>query len=337
MSGRTRGAGSAPSTVIIAGASSGIGRCTALLFAQSGWRVGLIARGAAGLAAVQSDISAAGGQAYMVVADVCSEPCLEAAAAEIEQALGAVDVWVNCAGNGVYGRFVDVPACEFDRVTEVTYCGTVNGTRVALRRMLPRNRGVVVNVCSAIAYHGMPLLTSYSGAKAAVRGFTDGIRAELAHEKSHVHVTIVFPPAVNTPFFSHATTHMTRPPRPAKPVYQPDIVAKAILTAASSRQREIRVGAITTLFDFANRVVPGMIDMAIGRLGYEGQETDSPAAAALREPTMFAPSIKASGSRGPFDNEARGLPWLDWMSITPTWLIACAGLIAVAVLLRLYW
>ena len=324
------------STVVIAGASSGIGRCTALLFASYGWRVGLLARGAAGLAAVRSDISSAGGHACAVVVDVCDEAGLEAAATEIEQALGAIDVWVNCAGNGVYGRFVDVPAREFDRVTDVTYRGTVNGTRVALKRMLPRNVGTVVNVCSAIAFHGMPLLTSYSGAKAAVRGFTDGVRAELAHDVSNVHVTIVFPPAVNTPFFSHAITHMARSPRPAKPVYQPDVVAAAILRAATSRKREVRVGAITALFDLGNRVVPGMIDMAIRRLGYEGQETDSAAAAALREPTMFAPSLRASGSRGPFDSEARGLPLIDWITFIPVWLVTCAGLIALAVLVRVW-
>ena len=319
--------------VLIAGASSGIGRCTAVLFARAGWRVGLVARGAVGLSSVHGDITAAGGNAWVGVADVCDEAALEAAAAEIERALGGIDVWVNCAGNGVYGRFVDVPAREFDRVTDVTYRGTVNGTRIALRRMLPRDAGTIVNVCSAIAYHGMPLLTSYSGAKAAVRGFSDGVRAELAHEGSRVHVAIVFPPAVNTPFFSHAVTHMARPPRPARPVYQPDIVAKGILRAATSRQREVRVGAITTLFDLGNRIVPRLIDRAIGRLGYAGQETDSPTAAALREPTMFAPSPRASGARGPFDDEARGVPWLDWMSFVPAWLVTCVALLMLAVAL----
>ena len=322
--------------VVIAGASSGIGRCTALLFARRGWRVGLIARGMAGLSAVQSDIVAAGGTACLAVADVCDEAALQSAAETIEAALGKMDVWINCAGNGVYGRFVDVPAREFDRVTEVTYRGTVNGTRVALRRMLRRDRGTIVNVCSAIAYHGMPLLTSYSGAKAAVRGFTDGVRAELAHDRSQVHVTIVFPPAVNTPFFSHAVTHMARPPRPAKPVYQPDIVALGILRAATSRRREVRVGAITTLFEFGNKTVPGLIDIAIGRLGYSGQETDCPEAAALREPTMFEPSLRASGSRGPFDLEARGVPLLDWMGALPAWLVTGGALLVLAVAVRLW-
>jgi short-subunit dehydrogenase len=169
-------------------------------------------------------------------------------------------------------------------------------------------------VCSAIAYHGMPLLTSYSGAKAAVRGFTDGVRAELRHDGSRVHVTIVFPPAVNTPFFSHAVTHMAKPPRPAKPVYQPDIVAAAIFRAARARKREVRVGAITSLFEFGNKIVPGLVDRAIGRLGYEGQETDNPEAARLREPNLFAATDTAFGARGPFSDEARGVPVLDWIA-----------------------
>ncbi len=302
-----------PKIAAITGASSGIGRATAAAFARQNWRVGLIARGAAGLDSIHADITAAGGQACTAIADVRDPEALEQAAAKIEAALGPIDVWINCAGNGVYGRFLDIPAEEFACVTGVTYGGTVNGTRVALRRMLPKNAGVIVNVCSAIAYHGMPLLTSYSGAKAAVRGFTDGIRAELIHDRSRVRVTIVFPPAVNTPFFSHAPTYMTKPPRPAKPVYQPDIIAAAILRAAKNPPREMRVGAITTLFDIGNRLVPALIDRAIGRLGYEGQETDNPAAARLHAPTLFQPSHRAWGAHGVFDDEARGVPVLDWI------------------------
>jgi short-subunit dehydrogenase len=324
-----------PRTVVVVGASSGIGRCTAVLFARRGWRVGLISRGQAGLQSVYKEIKEGGGVACLAIADVCQDAQLEAAAEHIEKALGSLNVWINCAGNGVYGRFLDVPAVEFDHVTDVTYIGTVNGTRVALRRMLPRNFGTIVNVCSAIAYHGMPLLTSYSGAKAAVRGFTDGIRAELAHDSSRVRVTIVYPPAVNTPFFSHATTYMPRVPRPAKPVYEPDIVARSIFLAAVSRQREVRVGAITVLFDLGCRFAPRLVDRAIGRLGYEGQETGCPNVAALHEPTLFAPSARASGERGPFSDEARGVPGLDWLSATPLSLLAAIALCCATILCSL--
>ncbi len=319
---------------VITGASSGLGRCTATLFARHGWQVGLIARGEAGLDSVRAEIAATGGRAMAVIADVRDDGALESAADRIEASLGPIAVWINCAGNGVYGRFVDVPADEFDCVTDVTYRGTVNGTRAALRRMVPRNAGTVVNVCSAIAYHGMPLLTSYSGAKAAVRGFTDGVRAELAHERSRVHITIVFPPAVNTPFFSHAATHMARPPRPAKPVYAPSVVARGIFRAATARRREVRVGAITTLFEIGTKLVPGLVDRAIGRLGYEGQETDNPEAAVLREPTLFVPSARAWGAEGPFLAEAKGVPALDWVRAPMVFGGAAVAAVVAWVLLR---
>ncbi len=320
----------APKLVAITGASSGIGRATAAAFARQNWRVGLIARGKAGLDSIHAEITAAGGQACTAMADVRDAASLEHAAATIEAALGPIDVWINCAGNGVYGRFLDITPEEFDCVTDVTYRGTVNGTRVALARMLPKNAGTIVNVCSAIAYHGMPLLTSYSGAKAAVRGFTDGIRAELVHDRSGVRVTIVFPPAVNTPFFSHAPTYMRKPPRPAKPVYQPDIIAAAILRAATNPPREMRVGAITTLFDIGNRLVPALVDRAIGRLGYEGQETDNPEAARLHAPTLFVPSPRAWGAHGVFDAEARGVPVLDWIFDHPSLTIGIVALALIA-------
>ena len=250
--------------VVITGASSGIGRCTAGLFARRGWRVGLIARGEAGLLAACADVQGHGGTAAMARADVTEPDALEAAAAAIEQALGPIDVWVNCAGNGTYGRFMDTPADEFRRVTEVTYLGTVNGTRVALRRMIPRDHGCIVNVCSAVAFRGMPLLSWYSGAKHAVRGFDQSIRSELAEDGSRVRVTTVLPPAVNTPFFDHAVSHMGLPGRPTPPVYQPEMVADAIHLAATSIRREMPLSFTTVLFSLGARFVPGSW---IGRFG----------------------------------------------------------------------
>ena len=204
-------------TVIITGGSSGIGRGTAIVFARRGWQVGLIARGAAGLAAAAGDVRAEGMPAAVAVADVADSAALRAAADALVAELGVPDVWINCAGNGVYGRFTAVPEAEFDQVTAVTYGGTVNGCRIALELMRPGGRGTVVNVCSAVAFHGLPLMTSYAGAKAAVRGFAQALRAELRMERSAIRVSTVFPPAVNTPFFSHAVSHMGWPARPAPP------------------------------------------------------------------------------------------------------------------------
>ncbi len=301
-------------TVVITGASSGIGRCTALLFARNGWNVGLIARGHAGLISIYGELVAAGGRAAFAAADVADAAALDDAAALLESELGAITVWVNCAGNGVYGRFLDVTIEEFRRVTDVTYMGTVNGTRAALQRMVPRDAGTVINVCSAIAFGGLPVLSSYSGAKCAVRGFTDSVRHELIQDRSRVMLTTIFPPAVNTPFFSHAASHLMGSPRPAKPVYQPELVADAILLAARHRRKELRVTGITVLFDLATRFIPGIVHMAIQRLGSSGQRTDDEAAVELREPTLFAPSPHASGGHGPFDAESRSFSTQMWLT-----------------------
>lgn len=300
--------------VVITGASSGIGLCTAELFSRRGWRVGLVARSGPGLDAVCRDLTLTGGHAVAAVADVSDGAALERAAMYLEDALGPIGVWVNCAGNGVYGRFLDVPAAEFDRVTAVTYLGMVNGTRVALRRMQPRGAGIIVNVCSAIAFHGMPLLSSYSGAKHAVRGFTAAVRRELRQCGSRVRLTTLYPPAVNTPFFSHAVSHMDKPPRPMWPVYQPEVVADSIYLAATSYRLEMQVGGVTVLFALASKLVPGLVGRAILRLGSTGQMTDMPEAARLRKPTLFAPSPAPSGIRGPFDDGARSFSMQAWAS-----------------------
>jgi len=326
-----------PRVVVITGASSGIGRCTAALFSRRGWQVGLVARSGPGLDQVCRDLALAGGRAVAAIAAVSDGAALERAASRLENALGPIDVWVNCAGNGVYGRFMDVPKPEFDRVTGVTYLGMVNGTRAALRRMQPRDSGAIVNVCSAIAFHGMPLLSSYSGAKHAVRGFTKALRRELRQDGSRVRLTTIYPPAVNTPFFSHAASHMGRPPRPMRPVYQPEVVAGAIHLAATSRRPEMQVGGVTVLFALAAKLAPGLVGKAILRLGPAGQTTDSPEATRLRKPTLFAPSPDPSGIRGPFDDGARAFSVQMWASRHRAALAAGLVLLGAGALTARWW
>ncbi|GAB0112704.1 SDR family oxidoreductase [Acidisoma sp. C75] len=296
-----------PGVVVITGGSSGIGRCTAGIFAAAGWRVGLIARGEAGLRASAAEVAAGGGEAAIAIADVTEPAALEAAAAAIEAALGPIEVWINAAGNGVYGRFTDVPEEEFRQVTEVTYLGTVNGTRVALSRMRARGRGTIVNVCSGVVFHGLPLMTSYSGAKAAVRAFGQALRIELAFEGSRVRISTVFPPAVNTPFFAHAITHMGWPARPVPPVYQPEVIARAILLAARTGRAEMTITGTVACFALLSRIAPVGTGAVVRRIGVEAQRARGAAAAAGAEaaPTVFAPSGEASGAYGAFGRHAR--------------------------------
>ena len=284
------------------------------MFATKGWRVGLIARGQAGLAATAETLRSQGAEVWTASADVALASEVDEAARALTARLGAPDIWVNCAGNGVYGRFSDVPHQEFDRVTAVTYGGTVNGCRSALALMGPLGRGTVVNVCSAVAFHGLPLMTSYAGAKAAVRCFGQALRAELRIARSPIRVSTIYPPAVNTPFFSHAVSHMGWPARPAPPVYQPEVIAAAIYLAALRGTPEMLVSFTVVVFSLVNRMAPGVIAWTMTRLGFDGQLTRDSAAAALEQPTLFSPSASASPVHGPFGRKARRVSVQLWLA-----------------------
>jgi len=294
----------APGVVVITGASSGIGRAAAAVFGKHGWRVGLIARSAENLDATRHDVITQGGTASIAVADVADSAALEAAAAHIEVELGPIDVWINNAGVGVYGKFMDISEAEFRRLTETNYFGTVNGTRVALRRMLPRDKGTVVQILSAISYRGVPLQSPYSGSKYALRGFTEAVRSELANDNSMVHLTMVHPPAVNTPFYAHAVSHMPKPVRPPPPIYQPELVADAIYLAATTRRREVKVTGATVGFAVANKFAPGLLDFFAGKFGVMAQQSDQGGAVEISDPNLNGPGKRPSATHGPFDGES---------------------------------
>ncbi len=324
-----------PRVVVITGASSGIGRCAAALFGKHGWRVGLIARSAENLDATRKDVAAAGGTASVAVADVADSAALEAAAAHIEGELGPIDVWINNAGVSVYGKFMDIEEDEFRRVTETNYLGTVNGTRVALRRMLPRNAGTIVQILSAISYRGVPLQSPYSGSKYALRGFTEALRADLANDSSAVHLTMVHPPAVNTPFYNHATSHMPKPVRPPPPVYQPEIVADAIYLAATTRRREVKVTGSTLGFAVANKVAPGLLDYLSGKFGVTAQQSDKGGDVEIRDPNLNGPGQRPSSTHGPFDSESLNTSVQMWANKNRGAAVGLAlgvGLIGLAIL-----
>lgn len=318
--------------VAITGASSGIGRATAQHFARHGWRVGLIARGEENLDAVREDVVTAGGTASVQVADVADSAQLERAAERIEMELGPIDVWINNAGVSVYGKFLDITEEEFRRVTDTNYFGTVNGTRIALKRMVPRNRGTIVQILSAISYRAVPLQSPYSGSKYALRGFTEAVRAELIHDNSAVHLTMVHPPGVNTPFYNHAVSHMPEPVHPPPPVYQPEVIADAIYFAATNRRREVKVTAATVGLAVGNKIAPGLLDFLGGKIGVAPQQTSQRGAAEVRDPNLFGPAKRPSPTHGPFDAESLSVSPQMWLNKNRTAVGLGLGLIALAAL-----
>src|SRR5256886_2133417 len=263
--------------VMITGASAGVGRATVRAFAQRGACVGLIARGTDGLEAARVDVEKLGGKALIFPVDVADAERIEEAAARVEEAFGPIDIWVNNAMVSVFSPVKEMTAEEFHRVTEVTYLGVVYGTLTALKRMLPRDRGSIVQVGSALAYRGIPLQAAYCGAKHAIQGFTESLRCELLHDGSHVHVSMVQLPAMNTPQFDWVKSRLPRQPQPVPPIYAPEIAADAIVWAASQRRREMSVGGPTVVAIWGNKIAAGLADRYLARTGYDSQQTDQPA------------------------------------------------------------
>jgi NAD(P)-dependent dehydrogenase (short-subunit alcohol dehydrogenase family) len=270
--------------IVITGGSAGVGRATAVAFARRGDRVALIARGRGGLEAAAAEVRTAGGTALTIVADVVDPEAVEAAAAQVERELGPIDVWVNNAMTAVLGEVADTTAAEFRRVTEVTYLGTVHGSQAALRRMLPRDRGHVILIGSALARQGIPLQATYCGAKHAIQGFFESLRCELRHRGSGVGLTIVQLPGMNTTQFSWVRLHVPREPQPVPPIYAPAVAARAVVWAADHpRRREVWVGAPTVLTIIGNRCAPWVAERYLARTGFGSQQTDTPAAPDRRD------------------------------------------------------
>lgn len=264
-------------TVVITGTSAGVGRATAIAFAQQGCKVGLIARGVDGLEGAKADVEAAGGQGLILQADVADAAAVERAAERAEQELGPIDIWVNSAMVTAFSPFIELTPEEYKRITEVTYLGCVYGTMAALRRMRPRNRGTIVQVGSALAYRAIPLQSAYCGAKHAIHGFTDSLRSELIHDGSKIRLTMVQLPAVNTPQFNWALNRMPKRPQPVPPIFQPEAVAKSIVRAAHEAPRELWVGRSSVTAILGNMLMPAWLDRYLARHGYAGQESNEPA------------------------------------------------------------
>ncbi len=285
---------------MITGASGGIGRAAARRFASEGARVALLARGRAGLEAAANEVERAGGTALVIPTDVASHDQVQAAAAQVEDTLGPVDVWVNNAMVTVYAEFLDIEPEEFERATEVSYLGLVWGTRAALQRMVPRDRGVIVQVCSAMSYRGIPLQSPYCGAKAACKNFTESIITELLHHKSGVRLSMIQLPGVNTTQFTWGRTKLPKQTMPVPPIYQPELAADAIHHAAHHRRRQIYVGIPTVMNILGERVAPWLLDRYLAKTGFGSQMTDHDLEPHGHD-NLFEPVDEDRGAHGPFD------------------------------------
>ena len=292
-----------PETVVITGASAGIGRATAHAFAAQGARIGLIARGTQALQAAAAEVEKRGGKPLALPLDVADPDAVEAAADRVEDHFGAIDIWVNCAMATIFAPFHRITPEEYRRATEVTYLGFVYGTMAALKRMRPRNRGTIVQVGSALSYRAIPLQSAYCGAKFAIRGFTDSLRSELMHDGVDIHLVMVQMPALNTPQFDWARNKMSRRPQPVPPIFQPEVAADAIVYAAHSRRREVWVGRSSVQAILANKLVPRLLDRYLASAGYSGQLTDEPADPSQPD-NLFDPVPGDPGMHGRFDARA---------------------------------
>ena len=326
-----------PEVVVITGASAGIGRATVRRFAKDKAYIGLLARGLDGLEGALEEVEAAGGRAVVLPTDVADPTQVEAAAAAVERQLGPIDIWINDAMANVFAPFKEMSPEEFRRVTDVTYLGAVYGTMSALKRMLPRDRGTIVQVGSALAYRSIPLQSAYSGAKHGIQGFTDSLRSELIHDHSNVHVTMVQLAGVNSTQFELVRSRMPNKSKPLGPVYQPELAAEAIYWAAHHHRRELYVGGPAFESIAANKIAPGVLDRYLARIGYKGQQTSEP-----KDPdkpdNLWQPVPGDHGVHGPFAKEAKRGSAELWFAKNKfrvsLGVVACAALTAGVFMLR---
>lgn len=320
--------------VVITGASAGVGRATVREFAKHRASIGLIARGTDGLEAARREVQAAGGRALVLPVDVASAGQVEAAAEHVEAKFGPIDIWVNNAMTSVFSPVKEMTAEEFKRVTEVTYLGYVYGSLAALKRMLPRDRGTIVHVGSALAYRSIPLQAAYCAAKHAVLGFFASLRTELLHDGSRVKTTMVQMPALNTPQFGWVKSRLPRKAQPVPPIFQPEVAARAIYYAAHHpERREYYVGLSTVKAIFGNKLAPGFADHYLARTGYDSQQHNGPENP-NRPNNLWDPVPEDHGAHGAFDKRASSFSMESWLEMNRKWLGAGVGLLAAGMLFR---
>ncbi|HEY4241573.1 MAG TPA: SDR family oxidoreductase [Kofleriaceae bacterium] len=315
--------------VVITGGTAGVGRATARELARAGDAVAILARGEDRLAATAAELRAMGARALPIAADVSDASAVEAAATEVERTLGPIDVWINNAMVTVVGTVEQISPDELRRVTDVCYHGTAWGTRAALARMRPRNRGTILQVGSALAYRSIPLQAAYCAAKHAIAGFTDSLRSELIHDRAAIDLCMIQLPAVNTPQFQWCLNHTEHACQPVPPIFEPEVIARAIVALSHRPRREVFLGASSIRAIVGTKLAPGFADHVLARQGYTGQLLDEPNP---RGPAnLFEPVGGDPGARGRFSDRARRR---DAIARVATWLggSATQGLIVGAAL-----
>jgi NAD(P)-dependent dehydrogenase (short-subunit alcohol dehydrogenase family) len=312
---------------VITGATAGVGRATVREFARHGAKIGLLARDPDRLEATRKEVEELGGEAIGIPTDVADPDQVEAAAAKVEERFGPISIWVNDAMTSVFSPIKELTPEELRRVTEVTYLGSAYGTLAALRRMLPRNRGVIVQVGSALAYRSIPLQAAYCASKHAIHGFLESLRTELLHEKSAVRVVQVELPAVNTPQFAWVKSRLPNKAQPVPPIYQPEVPARAIFYAAYHPRRELRVGISTVASILGEKIAPALLDRYLAKTGYKSQQTSEPEDP-NRPDNLWKPVPGNFAAHGSFDNRAHGKSAQLWLATHP--FVKIAGLAGVA-------
>jgi NAD(P)-dependent dehydrogenase (short-subunit alcohol dehydrogenase family) len=322
-------------TVVITGASAGLGRAIANAFGKTGARVGLISRDQEALDAAAAEVGQAGGTAATYAADVSDDQAVEGAAAYFEEHLGPIDVWVNNAMVSVFSPIKEMEAAEFRRVTEVNYLGYVHGTLAALKRMLPRNRGRIIQVGSALAVRSIPLQSAYCATKHAIVGFTDSLRCELIHDRSRVKAIVVHMPAMNTRQFTWVKSRLPNLPQPVPPIYEPEVGAGVILHAAltSSPRREYWVGGSTVKAILGQKLIPGLLDIYLGKTGYKAQQREIPDSPD-RPNNVYRPVPTSLGAHGPFETKSRPFSLEAEVSKHRGWFVFGCGVIGAALCAR---
>jgi NAD(P)-dependent dehydrogenase (short-subunit alcohol dehydrogenase family) len=315
---------------VVSGGSAGVGRAVVREFAEHGYDVAVLARGQAGVDGAVVDVTRAGGRGLGILVDAADLAAVEDAARRVEAELGEIDVWVNVAFVGALRFFWDTDPDVYRRITDVTYFGQVNGTRVALSLMRPRDRGVVLQVGSALAHRGIPLQAAYCGAKHAIKGFTESVITELKHEGSNVRVSMVDLPGMNTPQFDWNDNGFSEHPTPVPPIFEPEVAARAIRFVAEHRRRSMWVGIPTAYTILGNRVAPWFLDWYLGKTGVKGQlsQVDAPRLGS----NVFTPRDEDTdqGSRGQLGDKSHDSdPW-SWASMRRVPLLAAgtAGALA---------